>query len=248
MAVTISIPLINPNEPEALLIELFVIEGQLVEEGEPLCTLETTKSMQEIVAQQAGYIIGLRYTKGDTVKAGDILAHLSEDPDWQPSEFIKSTVVEFMEDELPEGLRISQPALEFVRSHGLDINKYSKNVFVTLEMVQAEFEPARKLVMDLDGMKLDPTAVVIYGAGGHGKSVLDFIRALGTYNVVGFIDDGIAAGEAVFGIPVVGSWESLAGLFDQGIRMAINAVGGIGNVSIRKKVFHRLAVAGFQCP
>ena len=50
------------------------------------------------------------------------------------------------------------------------------------------------------------------------------------------------------GLPVLGGSEALAGLYEQGVRLAVNAVGGIGNVAVRVKVFGKLAEAGFSCP
>ena len=42
---------------------------------------------------------------------------------------------------------------------------------------------------------------LILGAGGHGRSVADAIRANGD-GVLGFLDDGLAAAELVAGAPV----------------------------------------------
>ncbi len=94
----------------------------------------------------------------------------------------------------------------------------------------------------------DPLALIVYGGGGHGKSVIDLLRALGTYRLVGVIDDGIATGTQILGLPVLGGAEALPGLHEKGVRLAVNAVGGIGNVQIRIQVFRQLAAAGFACP
>jgi UDP-perosamine 4-acetyltransferase len=51
-------------------------------------------------------------------------------------------------------------------------------------------------------MKMD---VLIIGAGGHGKVVLDILRAAGEVNPVGFIDaDASLAGTTVAGVEVIG--------------------------------------------
>jgi sugar O-acyltransferase (sialic acid O-acetyltransferase NeuD family) len=94
----------------------------------------------------------------------------------------------------------------------------------------------------------DPTALIIYGGGGHGKSLIDLARLLGSYRLVGIVDDGIPRGEKIMDLPVLGGSEVLPELFAQGVRLAVNAVGGIGNVQIRIKVFEKLAKAGFVCP
>lgn len=94
----------------------------------------------------------------------------------------------------------------------------------------------------------DPTALIIFGGGGHGKTVIDLVHALGTYRVVGVIDDGLPPGSEVLEVPVLGGARDLSDWYDRGIRMAVNAVGGIGNVSVRLKVFDILSKAGFICP
>jgi sugar O-acyltransferase (sialic acid O-acetyltransferase NeuD family) len=91
-------------------------------------------------------------------------------------------------------------------------------------------------------------AMVIYGCGGHGKACLDLVRSLGSYRVVGFVDDGFPAGEEIMGLPVLGGQDVLDRFYTQGVRLAVNAVGGIGNVAVRIQVFGSLAKAGFACP
>ena len=80
----ITIPLINPNEPGALLAALHVTPGQHVALGDKLCTLETTKSTVELTAEAEGYLVGLAYQAGQTVQAGEILGYLADSPDWTP--------------------------------------------------------------------------------------------------------------------------------------------------------------------
>ncbi len=94
----------------------------------------------------------------------------------------------------------------------------------------------------------DPTAIIVYGGGGHGKSLIELLLALGSYRLAGVIDDSLPKGEAVLGVPVLGGGEVLAELHGGGVRLAANAVGGIGDLTVRVTVFERLAQAGFTCP
>jgi acetyltransferase EpsM len=94
----------------------------------------------------------------------------------------------------------------------------------------------------------DPSALIIFGGGGHGKTIIDLVRSLGTYRIVGIIDDTLPPGSEVIGVPVLGGAASLVEWRVRGIRMAVNAVGGIGNVAVRIKVFEMLEKAGFVCP
>ena len=78
------IPLLNPNEPEALLVTLYIANGQELAEGDLLCTLETTKSTADVCAETAGFVAGLLVVEGQTVNAGDLLCYLADSPDWSP--------------------------------------------------------------------------------------------------------------------------------------------------------------------
>ncbi len=103
--------------------------------------------------------------------------------------------------------------------------------------------------LSLPGWQIfDPTALIIFGGGGHGKTVIDLVRAMGNYRIVGIIDDHLPEGSEVMGVPVLGGSKELAEWHNRGVRLAVNAVGGIGSVSVRIKIFDILANAGFYCP
>ena len=248
MANPVTIPLLNPNEPEALLVDLFVSEGQLVAEGDPLCSLETTKSSTQLTAQAGGYVTGLRLLKGQSVTAGELLCYLAPTPDWTPEEQVEESP-----DSLPPGLRISQPALTLARSLELDLTRLPVGPLVTQDMVRAlsqgrdsgELQPKPQPIQE---SPFDPEAIFIYGGGGHGKMIIDLLRASQMYRIVGVIDDSLIKGTTIMGVPVLGDAQSLPELYAQGVHMAVNAVGGIGNIGVRIKIFDRLAQAGFTCP
>ncbi len=237
------VPLLNTNEPEARLTSLAVKEGQRVESGEVLCTLETTKSQVDLKAERDGYVIGLQANVGEVFRAGERLFWLAGSADWQPSE-IPVEVVE--EADFPEGLRITQPALALANDAGLDLSDLPKGILVTKSVIQDAIAESRPVKVP-EG-SFGPQALVVYGGGGHGKSVIDLVRVLGTYEIVGVVDDGLEVGTDVMGLSVIGGAGALSLLRDQGVNKAINAVGGVGDVYSRIRVFERLKNAGFEFP
>ncbi|MDQ6423266.1 acetyltransferase [Paenibacillus sp. LHD-117] len=50
--------------------------------------------------------------------------------------------------------------------------------------------------------------IILFGAGGHAKTVIDTIEKQGIYEIIGLLDGGKPAGEIVFGYEVLGdeSW------------------------------------------
>ena len=102
--------------------------------------------------------------------------------------------------------------------------------------------------IELPEFLYDPTKVIIYGGGGLSKMIIEAVRVLGTYTIVGIIDDNMPKGTDVIGSPILGGADMLPELFQSGIRTAVNSVGGIGNYKVRLNVFNTLAKAGFVCP
>jgi acetyltransferase EpsM len=242
----VKFPLINANEPEAMLAAVHVQDGQQVKRGEVLCTLETTKSAADLMAEADGYVAGLHYAAGDSVRAGEIFCYLTEEGGWSPPEAGSASPPG--ETSLPPGLRITQPALALAQGKSLDLGKLPIGPLVTESVVREVIERGGQPTYAPPESPFDPTAILVYGGGGHGKALIELLRAVGNYRVVGIVDDGLAPGKSILGVPVFGGGEALAGLAGQGVRLAVNAVGGIGDLSVRVQVFQKLAQAGFACP
>lgn len=94
----------------------------------------------------------------------------------------------------------------------------------------------------------DPTKVVIYGGGGLSKMIIETVRVLGTYQILGVIDDNMEKGSDVIGSPVIGGADILQKLRNDGVRLVVNSVGGIGDYKVRLDIFNKLADEGFVCP
>jgi acetyltransferase EpsM len=244
--IPITIPLINPNEPGALLVSLDIHSGQHVVKGDLVCTLETTKSTQQLVAERDGYLVGLAFKQGQIVQAGDILGYLADSPDELPP--APSTNEADLIQARPAGLRISQAALKLAQQHNLDLNQLSGETFITEMMVRKVIEQSTQAIPNLLAQSYGPKAIIVYGGGGHGKALIDLIRLLSTFSIAGIVDDSLAQGETVMGESVLGGARMLEQLARHGCCRAANAVGGIGNITSRITVFERLATAGFSCP
>lgn len=88
------------------------------------------------------------------------------------------------------------------------------------------------------------SALVILGAGGHGRSLVELLRALGGWQVVGLVDGNPPLGP-VLGVPVLGDESVLPGLWAAGVRQAVVA---IGNNGARLAAAARLRALGFGFP
>jgi sugar O-acyltransferase (sialic acid O-acetyltransferase NeuD family) len=235
------VPLVNPNENESTLVQLFVKNGQKIQKGELLGVFETTKSTLELTADSAGFILGLDVKEGNSLSAGQNLCYIAESPDAVlPIEKLIQKESPTNPDDLPGGLRITKPALSLARELGLDLSALPQDKFITEEFIQAVSRPLE--------ITADPNALIIYGGGGHAKALIDLIRAEGKYSITGILDDGVPAGTRVMGVPVLGGGALLNQIKNKGINKAVNAVGGIGNIAPRLAVYQKLQSAGFTCP
>lgn len=109
-------------------------------------------------------------------------------------------------------------------------------------------KPTGSLAPYTEQAHLDPTAILVYGGGGHGKAVIELIRAMRTFRLIGVIDDALPSGSIVLGAPVLGGADHLKDWHDRGVRLAANGVGGIGNPQGRLGIFDLLERMGFACP
>jgi len=87
--------------------------------------------------------------------------------------------------------------------------------------------------------------IIGFGAGGHGRVLLDTILLRNEFEVIGFVDDNPALhGERVDGIPVLGGEAILPELFGRGVRHVFLGVGGVGDNRPRAQVFEHLSRFG----
>lgn len=86
--------------------------------------------------------------------------------------------------------------------------------------------------------------IVVVGAGGHAKVVIELLQASGKWDVVGLVDPS-PAGDKVLGVPVLGGDEALPALLADGVSSAVIALGG--NRS-RERLGRMVQAMGFELP
>lgn len=89
--------------------------------------------------------------------------------------------------------------------------------------------------------------IAIFGAGGFGREVLTIIKAINkespTYNMVGFFDDGLLAGNVVNGYPVLGGKEEL-----NKWKHNLSLVIAVGNPIVKAKIVNGLCNDNLSFP
>lgn len=92
--------------------------------------------------------------------------------------------------------------------------------------------------------------VVIAGAGGHARSVIEAIRhGRDELEPVACTDpDPARAGSMLDGVPVVGGDDELGRLLDDGVEGACLGIGGVGDNGPRARLYERLRALGYALP
>jgi sugar O-acyltransferase (sialic acid O-acetyltransferase NeuD family) len=243
----IRVPLLNANEPEARLVGIHIQDGQSVEKGANLFTIETTKAASDIESPEIGFIRVLA-KEGATLSVGDLLAVITETAD---------EVIHVGRGDLhgrpgagtspaPTGNpRITKPARALADSLGMDLTQFPTGRLVTEDVVRQ----LAGVGMAISLPASDKPYILIYGAGGHAKSVMEMVLQNNAYTIAGILDDDQnLTGKLVLGIPVLGIRTILPTLSAQGVKLAANGVGGILDIDVRVRIFALLESAGFSFP
>ena len=91
-----------------------------------------------------------------------------------------------------------------------------------------------------------PERLLVIGAGGHARSVIDIILQNGDYEIVGCIDNSYPEMKFLPGmseIPVVGNDDKLQEFYDQGVNRIFVA---LGNNRLRAKLYKKAMAIGFE--
>jgi len=89
--------------------------------------------------------------------------------------------------------------------------------------------------------------VIGLGAGGHAKVIIELIKSLDKYQVVGLLDsDSELWKKEIEGIPVIGGDDHLTEVFSMGVQHAFIGLGSVGDTNPRKRLFKKAKKNGFQ--
>ncbi|VBB08530.1 Hypothetical protein LUCI_3808 [Lucifera butyrica] len=91
-------------------------------------------------------------------------------------------------------------------------------------------------------MELQREPVVILGAGGHAKVIIDIIRAQDLYDIIGCLDQAKNSGHCVAGVKIIGEDCMLEEIAKSGVNKAFVA---IGDNRRRAELAHRVRRLGF---
>lgn len=87
--------------------------------------------------------------------------------------------------------------------------------------------------------------LVIIGGGGHAKVLIDILKKIDKYEIIGITDSNKIT-DSLTGIPVIGSDEILPSLRNQGVECAFIGIGSVEDNSLRAGLFSKVISLGFE--
>ena len=88
--------------------------------------------------------------------------------------------------------------------------------------------------------------VVGFGAGGHATVVIEILRSMREYEIVGLLDTRVERDTSVLGVEVLGDDSMMSELKGRGIEHAFIGVGTVGDAQPRRRLYEKVVSFGFQ--
>jgi acetyltransferase-like isoleucine patch superfamily enzyme/glycine cleavage system H lipoate-binding protein len=175
----------DANTEFALLAEWLVEDRTEVNQGQPVCVVETTKATVEIESPGAGTLVQL-YAEDVEVELGKTIAYVAESADE-----LASVDVAERERPLPKAAvgdrQATRKAMELAELHGIDLGEIEKRGFITEKDIEALIsrrkasespEPGPVLSgLSTEGVSLPASFDLDASVGALEPAFLDSVRA-----------------------------------------------------------------------
>lgn len=205
------VPTTDVNSETAIVTAWHVPDRSLVEAGNVVAEVETSKSVLDVLAPEAGYLLRCAQ-EGEEIVLVRPLAYLF--PSSEALDEHATRLAETAASAPADGVQATAPARQRAAELGVDVASLAARGLVTVKMVEAAAGeqpavPARELPPPL-GAPRDVERIVVIGAGLGATQVIDILAAGATKKPVAIVDDDQERWAAqVGGVPVVGGTQQL---------------------------------------
>jgi sugar O-acyltransferase (sialic acid O-acetyltransferase NeuD family) len=237
---------INVSDNKFLITKLHVQNGDAVNEGDLIYSIESSKASKDVVAPSAGFIFFANGVKEfDEYPAGFLIAQIvetNENPFALASAEVKNEVTTAVSDKEEIHVTATKEALALAAKLNVDLSKIDAEYITKWDVL----EYVKRQDIGTFGYKSTIKRVAMIGAGRGAVQILDLISHLDDYTAAVIYDDtDEKQGMNVYGTPIVGkvdfdniALDYQAGRFDY----IVNAV-SVSN-EFRKRCFDELSQRG----
>lgn len=244
--INISVPRIATNDDFVTIGQWCVETNTLVQRGQLIAVLETTKESKDLVAEEEGYI-SILAKEGSEVPVGEIIAEIHAELQKDNAEKAIAPVAEKVSDHFLSD-NISKKAKVLIEKYNLDINRLPHDRIVR------EQDVLKLLNQDVNAVQSKANEIIIVCGGNVAKMCIDAVRLMGGYRLGGITDMYAERGASLMDVPVLGDIDVLPQLYAEGYRTAVNAFGGLVSSNddslffARKDIFEKIKNQQFFLP
>lgn len=253
----IYVPKETVSDDKCVVFSLAVTSGTLVKKGQVLAELETSKATLEVESPANGYFY-YQVREGQEIDVRSLLGVLSdeaEDPRSALQRFLatpSSSPAVAKDLNSGKGLRITKAAQELMDRYALNSALFEGRQVVreqdVEEILRSRSVPPSSDTTPQTAARSLSGRILVVGGSLHAKTCLEILLQNNSFEVVGIVDQKMEAGKKLLGIPVIGTDEDLRRFNDEGIHLAVNAVGAFWTPRLRTTIFNRIKEAGFEMP
>jgi acetyltransferase-like isoleucine patch superfamily enzyme len=217
----VMVPTTDVNSETAIVTAWHVADRTLVEAGDLLAEVETSKAVVDVVAPDSGYLLR-RAREGEEIRLAEAIAYLFESPD-ALHDHAASLAEAAAHAALAtvDGPRATAPAIRRAEELGVELGSVGARDLITVKMVEAAARdrPGPPVPPDLPeplGAPSGVERVALIGAGLGATQVVGIFAGTSQKAVAIVDDDRARWGGETAGVPVVGGTEQLSQLHARG--------------------------------
>jgi acetyltransferase-like isoleucine patch superfamily enzyme len=211
------VPTTDVNSETGTLLKWHIDNRSHVAEGDPLAEIETSKAIIDVDSPGDGYVL-FAARQGIEVRLTEPIARLFDD--LASLEAFAEEAERRRAEAAEAGPRVTEPARRRAEELHVDLATLPSDALITVGVVEAAAAAASAAAIELPDPLSPETElprVAVIGAGLGATQVIDILRTAKSAVAVAVVDDDTSRwASEVMDVPVVGGFERLTALFEQG--------------------------------
>ena len=230
---------LNPSDEKYKVVEISVLNKGIVNKGQFLFSVETSKATFEIEAESSGYFFH-NLNLDSFVVPNEEIGIITNDINF---DFVPPKI----DSNINQEQIVTLPAAKIISENSIDLQVFShlsiiKEIDVKNYIKNTE---KQKPILKSDHLKND---LILIGGTGTATMLIDAIKSTNSFNILGILDNCLSKNFDVMGVKVLGGDELLDDLYSQGYRNLVISFTSLGSLQERMFKCIELQNRGFLFP